>query len=211
MSEVKIYRGPGVAVTFDARRCLHAGECVRGLPQVFNPETRPWIQADKASADQIAEVVARCPTGALKVQRDDSRQTPAPETNDATIVADGPVMISGQIEVCVGDGRVLATETRFALCRCGASKNKPFCDGSHSGIGFRDDGACSGEIGLESQGPLKLTVFENGPVQCDGPFAIKDAFGEVAYRGTQCWLCRCGASKNKPFCDGSHKEAGFTG
>ncbi len=213
MSDIKEYLGSGVVVSFDSRRCIHAAECVGGLPQVFNPDATPWIQPDKAAADRIIEVVARCPTGALSVRRDDGAEClPVPGANEAHIGAEGPIYITGDIEVCDAAGKLLTKETRVALCRCGASRNKPFCDNSHRGAGFSDEGAC-GQTDSASiaAGTVRLTVFPGGPVQVDGPLTVKDAFGEVAVTTMQCWLCRCGASKNKPFCDGSHKEAGFSG
>lgn len=214
MSDGKEYRGSGVVVGFDSALCIHAAECVRGLPQVFNPEARPWIQPDKAAAQQIIDVVARCPSGALSVRREDgSAAIAAPGANAAHIVPDGPIYLSGEIEVCDADGKVLSTHTRLALCRCGASKNKPFCDNSHKGIAFRDDGACgqTDAAVATATGPIHVTVFTDGPAQVDGPLAVHDGFGDTAVTTMQCWLCRCGASKNKPFCDGSHKDAGFKG
>lgn len=214
MSDPKEYRGSGVVVSFDSARCIHAAECVGGLPQVFNPDAKPWIQPDKAAADRIIAVVAKCPSGALAVHREDGTDClPLPAANEARIAADGPIYITGDIEVCDGDGNLLSKETRVALCRCGASRNKPFCDNSHRGAGFVDEGSC-GETETTpaaTAGTLHLTVFPGGPVQVDGPLTIRDAFGDVAATTMQCWLCRCGASKNKPFCDGSHKEAGFSG
>lgn len=213
MGDLKEYRGSGVVVSFDGRRCIHAAECVGGLPEVFNPDAKPWIQPGKAVADRIVEVVARCPSGALSVRRDDGSDClPVPSANEARISADGPIYISGDIEVCDADGNLVSRETRVALCRCGASKSKPYCDNSHRGIGFSDEGGCGETDGAAiGAGTLHLTVFPGGPVQVDGPLSVKDAFGDVAVTTKQCWLCRCGASKNKPFCDGSHKEAGFSG
>lgn len=211
MSEVKVYKGPGVAVQFNATRCIHAAECVKGLPAVFEPQARPWIRPDKATADEVAAVVARCPTGALQARYDDGRAAEAtPAGNELRIVPDGPHHLRGDIEIRDGSGKTLARETRMALCRCGASAHKPYCDNSHAGSGFKDDGACAaGEPVPVATGPLSLTLHTDGPVQCDGPLAIVDAFGETITTVQQAWLCRCGASSNKPYCDGSHTAAGF--
>lgn len=65
-SEKREYKGQSITVTFEARRCRHAAECVRGLPEVFDTARRPWIQPDGAPADRLAEVVRRCPSGALQ-------------------------------------------------------------------------------------------------------------------------------------------------
>jgi uncharacterized Fe-S cluster protein YjdI len=61
----RAYTATEVTVFYDRSRCRHYAECVRGLPQVFDPARRPWIRADLADADTVAEVVRRCPTGAL--------------------------------------------------------------------------------------------------------------------------------------------------
>ena len=101
---------------------------------------------------------------------------------------------------------------RAALCRCGDSKNKPFCDNTHEEAGFRDRGALgeSGDLTLEAtSGPIAVTRAPNGPLLLNGGFVIRTASGRVGWKGTKAALCRCGASKNKPFCDGAHKEAGF--
>ncbi len=211
MNEVKVYKGQGVLVQFNAARCIHAAECVHGLPVVFDPKARPWIQPGKASADEVVAVVARCPTGALQARHDDGRAAEAvPAHNELRIVADGPHHLRGDIEIRDGSGKVLARETRVALCRCGASSNKPYCDNSHVASGFKDECTCTlGEMASVANGPLTLTLCTDGPVQCDGPVTIFDVFGEPASTVQQAWLCRCGASKNKPYCDGSHKAIGF--
>jgi CDGSH-type Zn-finger protein/uncharacterized Fe-S cluster protein YjdI len=211
MDEVKVYKGPGVTVRFNPRRCIHAAECVRGLPAVFDPAARPWIQPAKATADEVLAVVARCPTAALQASGDDGRTAElAVDRNEMHIVADGPHHLRGEIQIRDASGQVLAHETRMALCRCGASNNKPYCDQSHVGGGFRDEGACApGEALPIATGPLTLTLHADGPVRCDGPVAIFDVFGEQVAAVQQAWLCRCGASKNKPYCDGSHKAIDF--
>jgi CDGSH-type Zn-finger protein/uncharacterized Fe-S cluster protein YjdI len=211
VNEVKVYKGQGVSVQFNAARCIHAAECVHGLPAVFNPQARPWIQPSKATSDEVVAVVARCPTGALQARYDDGRAAEAVSPrNELHIVSDGPHHLRGDIELRDDSGKALARETRMALCRCGASGNKPYCDNSHVGSGFKDEGTCSpGEVAPLATGPLTLTLCTDGPVQCDGPVAIFDVFGEQATTLQQTWLCRCGASKNKPYCDGSHQAIGF--
>jgi len=137
MAKTREYEGDGIVVRFDSLRCIHAAECVKGLGRVFNPRQRPWIDAGAASADEIAEVVARCPTGALQFERTDGGEREAtPETTTVRIVADGPLYVTGRIEVVDQEGRPLSVEHRVALCRCGASENKPFCDNSHKRIEF---------------------------------------------------------------------------
>ena len=100
------------------------------------------------------------------------------------------------------------------MCRCGASKNKPWCDNSHLKIGFKATGEPkSGEetVALEiCGGPLRLTPGENGPMHVEGNLEIVAGSGRHLASTTDTWLCRCGASANKPYCDGSHKKIGFT-
>ncbi len=133
----KQYHGPDITVTYDAKRCIHAAECVRGLPTVFDTRQRPWINPHNAAADAIAEVVQRCPTGALHFTRSDQGPSEAlPQHTTIRVSANGPLYLHGDIEISRPDGSILLKDTRVALCRCGASANKPFCDGSHTRVGF---------------------------------------------------------------------------
>ena len=136
----RTYRGTHVEVSFDGEICIHAAECVRRLPTVFNRDRRPWILADNASPQELITVIERCPSGALQYRRLDGKadEHPAPWTT-VTPVENGPLLLRGQLIVQHEDG---ASETlpRAALCRCGQSKNKPFCDNSHLDVGFQAPG-----------------------------------------------------------------------
>jgi uncharacterized Fe-S cluster protein YjdI/CDGSH-type Zn-finger protein len=123
----KGYRGAAIDVLFDGARCLHAAECVRGLPSVFDPERRPWIDPDGASAEAVADVVRRCPSGALRIA---GEHPPEAAERPTTIVAAerAPLFVRGELLLEI-DGEPQA-ETRAALCCCGATANRPFCDGS---------------------------------------------------------------------------------
>lgn len=134
---VKEYLTPDLVVRFDSRRCIHAAECVHGLPTVFDAERRPWIVADAAPADAVVDVIERCPSGALTYQRTDGGHAEVP-TDDPRIVEveNGPLYVTGSIRVEAPDGTPVDTGQRTALCRCGASRNKPFCDNSHRAAGF---------------------------------------------------------------------------
>ena len=118
--------------------CIHAGNCFRGLPEVFQPQSRRWVKVDAAAADKIAEVVMTCPTGALHFERLDGGQ-PEPKPAEATIQPrlNGPLYVRGTVRILGPGGIVIREDTRVALCRCGHSENKPFCDGSHRRVGFR--------------------------------------------------------------------------
>jgi CDGSH-type Zn-finger protein/uncharacterized Fe-S cluster protein YjdI len=208
----KAYRSERITVSFDLRRCIHARECVRGLPEVFNTEKRPWIQPDRAEPDAITTIVLRCPSGALQFEREDGvRETPS-EENVIAIAENGPLYARGDIEIESPKGGTLFRETRVALCRCGASQNKPFCDNTHKEIGFRHEGSL-GENRLSSgeaanRRALRVVPITNGPYLLRGEVEIRDAAGRSAYRGSKASLCRCGHSENKPFCDGSHARTG---
>jgi CDGSH-type Zn-finger protein/uncharacterized Fe-S cluster protein YjdI len=209
------YQGRGITVHYDAKRCIHAAECVRGLPGVFDTSRKPWVDPDGAGPDEIAAVVMRCPSGALHFQRKDGKgNEPVPVKNTIKLVADGPLFVRGELEITVPTGEVRARDSRLALCRCGGSQNKPFCDGSHTRIKFQDQGLLGksparAEIGAEGKG-LKLTPVPNGPLAVKGEVEVISADGDSSCKGNKLFLCRCGASKNKPFCDGSHAQVGFT-
>ena len=132
------YAADGITVFYNARLCVHAAACVRGLPGVFDADARPWIRPGNATPDEIAQVIERCPTGALRYERDGG----PPETARAAIafVLDGPIAVRGEVRIRDETGRVVYEGHRAALCRCGASRNKPFCDRSHTEAGFRAEG-----------------------------------------------------------------------
>ena len=127
-----------IGVSWEPKLCIHAGYCFRGLPEVFQPESRPWVKIDSATAEKIAEVVMTCPTGALHFERlDGGPQEPQPEETTIDARPNGPLYVRGRIRITGPGGRLIREDTRVALCRCGQSDNKPFCDGSHRRVGFR--------------------------------------------------------------------------
>ncbi|MFF7158543.1 (4Fe-4S)-binding protein [Streptomyces sp. NPDC008139] len=128
-SEQKAYRAESITVTFEARRCLHAAECVHGLPEVFDLEKRPWIQPDNATAERLAEVVRRCPSGALQYRLvEGGAETPDRPTT-ITRSSTGQLTVRGELSVETPQG--VRTETRAVLCGCGQSRLQPYCD--HAG------------------------------------------------------------------------------
>ncbi len=208
--KVRSYDGKDITVTYSLRRCIHAAECVHGLGAVFDPKRRPWIDPDQAPADQLAEVILRCPSGALRFERKDGgAEEPIPENNTVTVAPDGPLYLHGNVEVTLPDGSV-HQDTRVALCRCGASKNKPFCDNSHLKAEFKDAAVFQKVMVKPDQnggGGLKVQPARNGPLLVQGPLELVGV--EETVRGSQTALCRCGQSHNKPFCDGTHNKVGF--
>jgi CDGSH-type Zn-finger protein/uncharacterized Fe-S cluster protein YjdI len=122
---------------WEPRLCIHVRNCVRRLPPVFDPEARPWVAVDAADADAVAATIETCPTGALHYRRLDGGPEEQPQ-EDTTIEprSNGPLVVRGTVRIVDPDGRLIREDTRVALCRCGGSENKPFCDGSHRRIGF---------------------------------------------------------------------------
>lgn len=206
------YKGESLTVHFDPKKCIHAGECVRGNAAVFNPNNKPWVAPDAAAADEVVAVVERCPTGALSYERHDDGAAEAPaDKNTVHLAPDGPVYLRGDLRIEGASGETL-TMTRAALCRCGATKNAPFCDMSHSKAEFAD----AGQVGEaktkeapEGQDFLKARVLPNGPVLLEGPYELTNGEGEACLETGSGYLCRCGASSNKPWCDGQHSKIGF--
>ncbi len=205
------YESDAVVVGYHTARCIHAAECVARLPSVFDPGARPWIRPAEAGADAIARVVEACPSGALfHERRDGGDPERAPDRNTIEVVPDGPVYVRGRIRLRLPGGEV-REETRVALCRCGASAMKPYCDGSHRAAGFADPGAVPEKtLGAGSGGEtLEISPARNGPLLLDGPFTAAARGGAPTARGGKGALCRCGHSSTKPFCDGTHNRIDF--
>jgi uncharacterized Fe-S cluster protein YjdI/CDGSH-type Zn-finger protein len=137
-SVAREYRTDQIVVFWEPEYCMHTGRCLTGLPQVFDVRQRPWVHIDAASADEVARVVASCPTGALSFARlDDGPQEQLPAETEVTPWPNGPLFLVGHIQVTDTTGSLIRETTRVALCRCGGSKKKPFCDGTHRENGFR--------------------------------------------------------------------------
>ena len=203
----RTYTGENITIGFDMKRCIHARNCFLKLPDVFDPERRPWVDPDAASADEIAAMIRTCPSGALTFARPNMPDEAAPGINRAAVLENGPNALHGNL-VVAGEAMSRAT-----LCRCGKTKNPPFCDYSHVDAGFVATGEppASGKDapGEDLGEELTITGFENGPLEVRGALEITSGTGKRLHRGTRAFLCRCGKSKSKPFCDGSHKDAGF--
>lgn len=215
-SPVHEYEGKKTSITWDQRLCIHASECVRAEGPLFESGRKPWANPDTVDPEEVEEVVLRCPSGALSFRNAEGENPEtAPDTNTVTVVYNGPLYVSGDLDI---DGvpenlpdDMPGVRFRAALCRCGESRRKPFCDNSHLKSEFRDPGAV-GKKGdnIESlSGPLVIRSAKNGPLLLQGNFRIVAGTGREQFRGTKAALCRCGGSDNKPFCDGSHKTNGF--
>src|SRR5436190_18428994 len=123
----RVYQNSEIAVSWEPKLCIRAGYCFRGLPEVFQPQNRPWVKVDAATAEKIAEIVMTCPTGALHFERlDGGPQEPEPEETTIDARPNGPLHIRGRLHIVGPGGQLIREDTRVALCRCGASENKPF-------------------------------------------------------------------------------------
>ncbi|MCB9744737.1 MAG: CDGSH iron-sulfur domain-containing protein [Alphaproteobacteria bacterium] len=205
-ADVTRYPGAEASVVYDRRRCMHAGECGRASKAVFDGQRHQWIDPDGAeSAEALQAIVHRCPTGALQLEVNGERvDAPAGARNEVIVSPDGPLYARGRFEI---NGQI---ETRVALCRCGASANKPFCDNSHVRLRFRDAGPVNADPGEDpGSGVVQVTTFDSGPIELKGPCLLRSASGRIARNDSPMYMCRCGNSKNKPFCDGSHNREGF--
>ena len=206
----RFVEGTTVDVGFDGSKCIHSRNCVLEHPEVFVPNAPgEWIHPEAASTGTIVRVAETCPSGAIIYRRKDGGPAEAPPVvNIVRLRENGPLAIHAEMEI---GGETLL---RATLCRCGASQSKPFCDGSHNKSGF----AATGEPPLKDtpalearNGPLTVTPTTNGPLKLEGNAEIVTGTGHTIDRTQRTFLCRCGHSANKPFCDNSHRKVGFVG
>jgi CDGSH-type Zn-finger protein/uncharacterized Fe-S cluster protein YjdI len=202
-------RGAKVVVRFDGRKCIHSRHCVLGRPDVFVPNVPgEWIHPDKAAPEAIAFIAMSCPSGAITYERLDGGDNEAPPiVNLVRVRENGPLAFHAPVSIA-GEPAGL----RVTLCRCGASNNKPYCDGSHAGASFTATGEPATQVSEAlsvRNGPLEITPRRNGPLQVKGALEVVSGTGRTIMRATENFFCRCGASANKPFCDGTHKRIGF--
>jgi len=133
----RVYADDRIQVLWEPKLCIHVQSCVRRLPEVFDAPARPWIHVEAADPDRIAETVATCPTGALHFHRlDGGEEEDGPAETVVEPRPNGPLFLRGRIRIEDADGNLIREDTRVALCRCGGSANKPFCDGTHRTNGF---------------------------------------------------------------------------
>lgn len=202
--------GKDLVLRFEGKRCIHARHCVLAAPEVFRAGVKgPWLQPDAVPAADLAAIAHTCPSGAITYQRlDGGAGERPPPVNVARVRENGPIAVHAEI-VIAGHAAMF----RATFCRCGATKNTPFCDGSHVTAGF----VASGEPATQDSEPLavrggRLTVtpIQDGPIAVRGPLEICTGTGRTVLRTQRAALCRCGGSTNKPFCDGTHARIEFT-
>lgn len=141
--KVDSYAGQDISIHDNRSLCAHAGVCTDNLASVFRMKQEPWIDPDAASVEEIVAVIQKCPSGALSFTLEDKASTDKnqePAIIPAIFIApDGPYVVSGCPDMLGTDWREGASKQQYTLCRCGASKNKPFCDGSHWSVEFSDE------------------------------------------------------------------------
>jgi CDGSH-type Zn-finger protein/uncharacterized Fe-S cluster protein YjdI len=208
-SKIELAKGRDVTVIFEGKRCIHSRHCVLDAPSVFIANMPgEWIHPDTVPVQTLVGVAHNCPSGAIRYQRHDGgAEEIAPPVNQLRIRENGPYAVHAALKIAGRDDGFRAT-----LCRCGQSNNKPWCDGSHVGASFVASGEPkSGNVDSLNvrNGPLDIMPMKNGPLQVRGNLEICSGTGRTVARITEAKLCRCGHSKNKPFCDLSHLAAEF--
>jgi CDGSH-type Zn-finger protein/uncharacterized Fe-S cluster protein YjdI len=207
--------GKEATLEFDATKCIHSRTCVLSHPDVFVPNVvGEWIHPDAQPVEELIRIGQNCPSGAIRVTRNApagsafANSNGAPIVNTVRVRENGPLAFEAELQIR-GEAQVAP---RATLCRCGQSKNKPFCDGSHTAAGF----AATGEPVTKTfealavrNGPLNVQPLPNGPLRVVGNLEVVSGTGRTCNKVGEAYLCRCGQSKNKPYCDGSHQAAGF--
>jgi CDGSH-type Zn-finger protein/uncharacterized Fe-S cluster protein YjdI len=207
---VDYIEGRDLTLIYEGRKCIHSRFCVTWGPKVFLANVKgPWINPDAMSTEALAEIAHVCVSGAIRYKRKDGRpDEQAPPVNLISVREGGPYAFRADIRL---EGAP-AGNFRYTLCRCGASKNKPFCDGSHHDVKFSASGEPpTGKADMLEvrDGPLEVTPLTDGPLQVRGNLEIISGTGRVVARLESARLCRCGGSATKPFCDGTHARIGF--
>lgn len=151
---MKEYKTDQISVYWYPDQCSHSGKCWDGLPDVFKPEEKPWINLDAASAEDLIKCIDKCPSGALKYSLPEGsavnpQLAAGPGWIDyekehvsivkIRVVNNGPLLVDGPSSVIGADGKVIKEGSKLVLCRCGLSKNKPFCDGTHAREGWKSE------------------------------------------------------------------------
>ncbi len=136
---IKEYSNGELTVVWEPKKCIHSGICMDILPKVYHPNERPWITPEKATTDELKSQIDKCPSGALSYYMNkEEKKGPEPAETKVKIMPNGPLLVFGNIQITDKDGNVSARSKTTAFCRCGVSKNKPYCDGSHIEIDFKD-------------------------------------------------------------------------
>jgi CDGSH-type Zn-finger protein len=133
------YEGKEITIHDNRGVCAHRGHCTDNLPNVFSMKQKPWIDPDTEKPDEIARVIEMCPSGALSYTKDGVLHKDLDRESKIIVSKDGPLDVVGGVDFKDPEGNTTESKEHYTLCRCGGSKNKPFCDGTHWSIAFKDD------------------------------------------------------------------------
>ncbi len=133
----KEYSNGELTIVWKPKTCIHAAECVKALPQVYNPNKKPWIAIENATTEELKSQIAKCPSGALGYYMNDEKDAES-ETLETKVevLENGPLLVYGTLKVTDKEGNTETKNKTTAFCRCGQSNNKPYCDGSHLSSNF---------------------------------------------------------------------------
>lgn len=135
---VKEYSNEEITVIWKPKACIHAAECVKRLPNVYNPNAKPWITINNAATEELMSQIEACPSGALSYRLNNNIENKEMETNTKIdVLENGPLLVHGTVEITNSNGEKEIKEKRTAFCRCGVSQNKPYCDGAHKKAEFK--------------------------------------------------------------------------
>ncbi|NOT67870.1 MAG: iron-binding protein [Methylophilaceae bacterium] len=212
MSKEIVESGAAI-LEFDNKLCIHSRHCVLTRPDVFVPNAQgDWLHPECASAETLLHIAKNCPSGAIVVKRKDGgEQEAAPKVNTVRVLENGPLAFNADLTISRTDAEPVS-HLRATLCRCGQSRNKPYCDLSHNAANFIATGeppAQTSQPLMQRDGSLSVKPLANGPLVVQGHLEIISGTGQTLQRGEKLFLCRCGHSANKPYCDGRHSKVGF--
>ena len=134
----KHYKNEEITIVWQPHLCVHSTLCFRGLPNVFDPRKRPWVTPEHSDSETIMKQIDACPSRALTYFKESEKQENVEVANEIIVepTKNGPLMVYGNISIKDSGVNLTKNHKVTALCRCGASENKPFCDGSHVKINF---------------------------------------------------------------------------
>ncbi len=211
MDDIDIVPGKDAEVRFHGNRCIHSRNCVLDRPDVFVPNVEgEWIHPENATAEEIAEIAHNCPSGAIQYRRLRRRQGgSAAEGQPGARARERAVRVPRR--ACDRWRR----ERRLPPCAVPLrrlAESKPFCDARHHESGFKATGEANKgdmETLAARDGALRITATKDGPLKVEGSLEIVSGTGTTLAKTSKTFLCRCGHSSNKPFCDGTHSKVGF--
>lgn len=135
---VKEYKKENLTIIWKPKLCIHSAVCVKELPEVYNPKEKPWIKAEKASVEKLRAQIVKCPSNALSysMKGESKEENSQIMETKIEVTKNGPLLVYGNMEVIDIEGNAEKKKRTTAFCRCGASTNKPYCDGAHNLVGF---------------------------------------------------------------------------